>query len=94
MESSRGQTVGKIVMKLKVFGPDGASNPTMEQAVRRNIWVATGLISIVPVVGYFLGGLASLAAVILILVGINGDPSSASTGSTSSPAARRSMKIG
>ncbi len=66
MESSRGQTVGKIVMKLKVFGPDGASNPTMEQAVRRNIWVATGIISIVPFVGWWLGGLASLGAVILI----------------------------
>ena len=32
-ESYRGQTIGKQVMKLKVFGPDGASNPTMEQAV-------------------------------------------------------------
>ncbi len=74
MESSRGQTVGKIVMKLKVFGPDGVSNPTMEQAVRRNIYLAYGLVSIVPFVGWWLGGLVGLAAVILILVGINGDP--------------------
>ena len=74
MESSRGQTVGKIVMKLRVFGPDGTSNPTMEQAVRRNIWVAAGIISIVPFVGWWLGGLVSLGAVILILIGINGDP--------------------
>ena len=74
MESSRGQTVGKMVMKLRTFGPDGASNPTMEQAVRRNIWVATGIISIVPLVGWWLGSLVSLAAVILILIGINGDP--------------------
>jgi uncharacterized RDD family membrane protein YckC len=74
MESSRGQTVGKIVMKLKVFGPDGVSNPTMEQAVRRNIWLAAGLVSIVPLVGWWLGGLAQLGAVILILIGINGDP--------------------
>ncbi|GAB3252940.1 RDD family protein [Nocardioides dilutus] len=73
MESSRGQTVGKIVMKLKVFGPDGVSNPTMEQAIRRNIWAAAGIISVIPFV-WWLSGLAQLAAVILIAVGINGDP--------------------
>jgi uncharacterized RDD family membrane protein YckC len=72
MESSRGQTVGKIVMKLKVFGPDGVSNPTMEQAIRRNIWAAAGIISVIPFV-WWLSGLAQLAAVILIAVGINGD---------------------
>jgi uncharacterized RDD family membrane protein YckC len=73
MESSRGQTVGKIVMKLKTFGPDGASNPTMEQAIRRNSWLALNLIAIVPFIGSIFAGLAELAAVILIAVGINGD---------------------
>jgi uncharacterized RDD family membrane protein YckC len=67
MESNRGQTLGKQVMKLRTFGPDGASNPTMEQAVRRNIWYA---FDIVP----FVGPLAVLASVILIAIGINGDP--------------------
>lgn len=74
MESSRGQTVGKIVMKLKVTGPDGHSNPTMEQAVKRNIYMAAGLIAIIPFVGWFLSYIAEVAALILILVGINGDP--------------------
>ena len=37
-ESNRGATIGKQLMKLKVVGPDGVSNPTMEQAVRRNIF--------------------------------------------------------
>ncbi len=73
MESSRGQTVGKIVLKLKTFGPDGVSNPTMEQAIRRNIWTAFGLLAIVPFVGWWLGGLAQFAAMIFIAVGINGD---------------------
>lgn len=73
MESSRGQSIGKIVMKLKVFGPDGVSNPTMEQAVKRNIYMAFGLAGIVPVVGSLIGGLASLAAVIMIAVNINSD---------------------
>jgi uncharacterized RDD family membrane protein YckC len=66
-ESNRGQTIGKQVMKLRTVGPDGQSNPTMEQAVRRNIWYA---FDIVPIIG----GLAVLASVILIAVGINGDP--------------------
>jgi uncharacterized RDD family membrane protein YckC len=73
LESNRGETVGKMVMKLKTFGPDGVSKPTLEQAARRNIWVATGLISIVPIVGWWLGGVASIAAIIVIVVGINGD---------------------
>lgn len=72
-ESSRGQTIGKQLIKLKVVGPDGASNPTMEQAIRRNVWMAFGILGIVPIVGQLIGGLAQLAAIILIVVGINGD---------------------
>lgn len=72
MESSQGQTVGKMVMKLKVVGPDG-QNPTMEQALRRNIWLALSLLGIVPIIGPLVGGLAQLAAVIMIAVGINND---------------------
>ena len=72
-ESSRGQTLGKQVMKLRTFAPDGASNPTMEQAVRRNSWLAIGLLAIVPILGPIVSGLGSLAAVILIAVGINSD---------------------
>jgi uncharacterized RDD family membrane protein YckC len=66
MESNRGQTIGKQVMKLRTYGPDNTSNPTMEQAVRRNIWYAFGIIP-------FVGGLAELASVILIAVNISGD---------------------
>jgi uncharacterized RDD family membrane protein YckC len=73
LESSQGATIGKMVMKLKVYGPDGVSNPTMEQAVRRNLWYAASLIGIIPFVGFFLGPIASLAAVIFIAVGINND---------------------
>ena len=73
-ESSRGQTIGKQVMKLRTFGPDGSSNPTMEQAVRRNIWNGFGILGVIPVLGAIIGGLAQLAAVILIAVNINSDP--------------------
>lgn len=74
LESSRGQTLGKQVLKLRVFGPDHQSNPTMEQAIRRNIYYALPLIAIIPVVGWFLYPIAALAALIMILVGINSDP--------------------
>jgi uncharacterized RDD family membrane protein YckC len=67
LESDRGQTIGKQVMKLKTIGPDGHSNPTMNEAIKRNIWYAFGIIP-------FVGGLAELASVIFIAIGINGDP--------------------
>ena len=73
LESNRGQTIGKQVMKLKVVGPDGVSNPTVEQAVRRNIWTAFGIAGVVPIVGGLIGGLAELAAVIVIAVNISSD---------------------
>jgi uncharacterized RDD family membrane protein YckC len=71
MESSRGQTVGKMLMKLKTVGPTGV-NPTLEQAIRRNIFMATSLLGIIPVLGFLAGPLGLIAA-ILIAVGINGD---------------------
>jgi len=75
MESQEGSTVGKSVMRLRTVGPHGG-RPTIEEAVRRNIWTAFGVLGVVPVVGSALGGLATLAAVIAIAVGINADPAS------------------
>jgi uncharacterized RDD family membrane protein YckC len=66
-ESSRGQTIGKQVMKLKTVGPDGQSHPTMNEAVKRNIYYA---FDIVPCIG----PLAALVSAILIAVQINSDP--------------------
>jgi uncharacterized RDD family membrane protein YckC len=74
MESNNGATLGKQLLKLKVVGPDGTSNPTMEQAVRRNAFYAIQLAYVVPIVGAIFGGLAMLAAVIMIAVTINNDP--------------------
>lgn len=69
MESSRGQTVGKMLLKLQTQGP-GGGNPTTEQALRRNAFTAIGVLGIVPFLG-FVAGLLSLAAVIMIAVTIN-----------------------
>lgn len=73
LDSTKGQTVGKMVMKLQVLGPDGG-HPTVEQSIRRNIIYATNLVSIVPVLGWIVGPLAALIGVIMIAVGINSDP--------------------
>lgn len=72
LESSRGQTVGKMLMKLETRGP-GGGRPTMEEALRRNAWTALGVLGVVPFIGGLLASLASLAAMILIAVGISGD---------------------
>lgn len=72
MESNRGQTVGKMLLKLRVHGPNGG-NPSFEQAVRRNAFTALSLIGIVPLIGWLLAPVAQLVAVVLIAVGINND---------------------
>jgi len=72
LESSRGQSVGKMVMKLRTLGPDGA-NPTVAQSVRRNSFYALELLAIVPFVGFWLGPLATFVGVTLIAFGIYSD---------------------
>lgn len=74
MESNRGQTVGKMVLKLRTYGPDRVSNPTMQEAVKRNAYSALGILSIIPFIGwFFLGWAAPLAAMIFIAVTLNND---------------------
>lgn len=63
LESSRGQTVGKMVTRLRTVGPNGA-NPTFEEAVRRNGWYALGIIP-------FIGGLAQFGVAIYIAITIS-----------------------
>ena len=72
MESSRGQTVGKMLMKLHVVGAQGG-HPDMTEAIKRNLWMGFGIIGILPIIGTVLGSLASLAAAIVIAVTINND---------------------
>lgn len=69
LESNRGQTVGKMVMKLRTYGPDGVSNPTMEQALKRNAYVGLYALAIIPCIGWFI----MPAAAVYIAVTLNKD---------------------
>lgn len=73
METKLGQTVGKMVVKLETRGP-GGGHPTFEQAVKRNAWVAVGVLGAIPFLG-FVGSLLWLVAVITIAVTISNHPS-------------------
>lgn len=66
LESSRGQTVGKMIMKIKTEGPDG-QNPSFDVAVKRNAFYA---LSVIPVIG----GLLGLGAALYIAYTINESP--------------------
>jgi uncharacterized RDD family membrane protein YckC len=70
LESRDGQTLGKRLFKLRVVDAAGRT-PSLEQAVRRNIWVAFGVAGVVPIIGGLVGSLAQLVAVIMIAVGIS-----------------------
>ena len=72
LESSRGQTLGKMALKLRVQTMSGVP-PTLEQAVKRNIWLALPLLGIIPFIGGLIGALGELVAVIMIAVGISND---------------------
>jgi uncharacterized RDD family membrane protein YckC len=74
LESNRGQTVGKMILKLRTYGPDGVSNPTMNEALKRNAYAALGVLSIIPFIGwFFLGWAAPIAAMIFIAITLNSD---------------------
>ena len=62
LESSRGQTLGKQLLSLRVIGADGG-NPTLEQGIKRNLWMAAAIIP-------FIGGFIELGLVIWIIVTI------------------------
>lgn len=72
METQQGRTLGKMVMKLRVEGTSGG-RPTVEESVKRNVWMAFPLLGVIPLVGGLVGSLGQIVAVVLIAVGINSD---------------------
>jgi uncharacterized RDD family membrane protein YckC len=66
LESTRGATVGKMLLNLRVQNASGGL-PTAEESFKRNAFY---VLNIIP----FVGGLLQLAAVIYIAVTISQDP--------------------
>lgn len=73
MESGQGRTLGKMILKLQTRGVNGGK-PTSEEAVRRNIWVATSILAVIPVIGAWTGSVLELVAVIAIIVTVSQSP--------------------
>lgn len=71
-ESTQGATLGKKLLGLSVVGPNGG-NPTLEEAAKRNAFVALQILTGIPFLGWLANAL-SLAAYIGIAVTIAQDP--------------------
>lgn len=76
LESTKGATLGKQLLKLKTVGPDGGL-PAQDVAFKRNVWLLLSVLS--SLVGFiiflpFLVGLVTLGVLIAIGVTINNDP--------------------
>lgn len=67
LESNRGQTFGKQLLNLRVYGAAGG-NPTQDEAMKRNAFL---LLGIIPTA---LGGLLGFAAQIAIPITGSSDP--------------------
>ena len=66
LESNRGATVGKSILGIRVVSTSGGT-PEIAETAKRNVWMLLGLIP-------FVGGIASLVAVIAIIVTISSAP--------------------
>lgn len=72
-ETTSGQTLGKLAMKLKVVGPAGAP-VTLEQSLKRNFFYLFALFGLVPIAAIsWLGTLVQLGVYIYIAVTISKD---------------------
>ncbi|WP_268968212.1 RDD family protein [Tomitella gaofuii] len=79
-ETTKGQTLGKQLLHLRVVGASGG-NPTTQESLRRNGYVVLGsigmIIGIIPIIGTIISwiiDIAMLVIVIIIAVTINSSP--------------------
>ncbi len=71
LDSSQGGTLGKKALSLRVVGA-GGGNPSFTESVKRNVFLAIGILGLVPFLGLVTLPL-SLVAYITIAVGISQD---------------------
>lgn len=72
LESRKGQTIGKRVLGLRVVNDRGGI-PTWNQAGRRNLWTGLGALGVVPIIGAYVGSLATVGAALVILLTVKAD---------------------
>ncbi|AOW93721.1 RDD family protein [Rhodococcus sp. WMMA185] len=72
LETTRGRTLGKQLLGLRVEGPDGGL-PTQQQSLVRNSFYILSALGSLPIIG-LLFGLAELVVLIVILVTIGTSP--------------------
>jgi uncharacterized RDD family membrane protein YckC len=72
LETTKGATIGKQLLSLRVTEEVGTSPISSDASMRRNAWMLIGALSGIPVIGA-LASLASLVIVIAIAVTLNGD---------------------
>lgn len=72
LESRNGQTVGKLALRLRTRTTEGGT-PTLEQAVKRNIFMAYPIFGVVPFLGA-IGSIGALVAIIMVAVTISQSP--------------------
>ena len=68
------QSIGKKVMKLQVVTLDGNKADYTVSAKRNAIFAVPSLITIIPLVGWIIGGLLLLVVDIIEIVGVFNDP--------------------
>lgn len=72
LEARDGRTLGKRLLGIRVLNHAGRT-PSTREALRRNLWTGLGALAVLPLVGGYLAGIATLAAAVTILLGMQQD---------------------
>ena len=69
-----GQSLGKKVMKLRVVTLDGKKADYAASCKRNVIFAIPSIITIIPIVGWIIGGILGVVVAVVEIVGVFNDP--------------------
>jgi uncharacterized RDD family membrane protein YckC len=69
-----GQSLGKKVMKLRVVTLDGKKADYVASCKRNVIFAIPSIITIIPIVGWIIGGILGVVVAVVEIVGVFNDP--------------------
>ena len=75
-----GQSLGKKVMKLRVVTLDGKKADYVASCKRNVIFAIPSIITIIPIVGWIIGGILGVVVAVVEIVGVFNDPKGQSLG--------------